>query len=299
MGNEEEYSQILKQKSQKFYSELNRIDTTETMNGNDHNSLSEKIQLKVFISQIENDCSYTIKLYNIIGGKKYPLNEITNCYIQKNKTAVLNHRTIIRYYFERDQPLSVEIIKNKGGFSKMYQINTKLGCVMGSRKNTLLQYLSNSKRETLVLKAEKLKQSEDIINIQFVVTPTNNYVSLKDPKNKMYYEIYSDNLSYRSEFLNDKGVFNPAKIPLGLFKNNKKIIKFFKIYKKAKGNFLVTINELISGKIFNVTINGIPFQIISKCKITKNYTFVDYLQAGVQIGLSVAIDLPCSHVNRP
>ena len=298
MGNEEDNSDFLKQKSQKFYSELNKLDTTEKLNDNDddNKSLSEKIQLKVSIGQIEKECSYQIRLFNIISGKKYPLNDISECTIKNDDmTAILNHRIIIRYYFEKEQPLFVEIIKNKLDNSNIYQINTTLGRVMGSRKNTLTLNISNSENETLILEAEKLKQSEDILIIQFDIKTPKNSISFSEANNKMYYEIYSDNLLYRSECLNDKGLFNPAKIPLGLFKNNNINIKFCKNTKKAKGDFNLTVKELINGKIFDVIINGTPFQIISKCRITKNFTFIDYLKAGVQIGLSVAIDFTRSN----
>ena len=117
----------------------------------------------------------------------------------------------------------------------------------------------------------------------------------------MYYEIYSDNLLYRSECINNFGKFNHIKIPLGFFKNNVINIKFYKNTKKVKGDFYANIQELVNGKVFNITINGTPFQIISKCRVSKNYSFVDYLKAGIQIGLSVAIDFTGSngHPNNP
>jgi hypothetical protein len=294
MGNEENYSDFLQQKSQKFYSELNRLDTTETLKNN-NNSLSEKIHLKVFLSNIDNECSYQIRLFNMIGNKKFLLNDTNKCTNQNNMTAVLDHRLIIRYYFEKQQPLFVEIMKNKSGYCNKFDISTSLGRVMGSRKNTLKMNISNSEREILIIEAEKLNQSEDIIIFQFDIRPQNNGVSFLEINNKMYYEIYSDVLLYRSECLSDRGLFNPVKIPLGLFKNNNVNIKFYKNTRKVKGDFNMTVNELINGKIFDIIINGTPFQIISKCKMTKNFTFVDYLKAGIQIGLSVAIDFTNSN----
>ena len=295
MGNDD-YSDVLNQKNQKFYSELNRLDTKQTINDN-INSLSEKIQLKVYLTQINNGCSYNIRIFTINNGQACPLNEISDCINQDNNNVVLNSRVIMRYFFEKNQPLLVEITRKKLNSTQTHQLNTTLGCIMGSRNNTLQKNVSSSfGNEIVIIQAEKLRQSEDIIIIQFDIRSSQN-VFFNDVKNKMYYEIYSDNLLYRSECINNFGKFNPIKIPLGLFKNNPINIKFCKNNRKVKGDFYENIQELVNGKIFNIVINGTPFQIISKCRVSKNYSFVDYLKAGIQIGLSVAIDFTGSNGN--
>ena len=72
-------------------------------------------------------------------------------------------------------------------------------------------------------------------------------------------------------------------------------ILFIQIPKKLIREFNFNIYEIENHKIFNVNINGSPIQIISTSRLTKNYTFVDYLNAGIQIGLSVAIDFTGSN----
>ena len=42
-------------------------------------------------------------------------------------------------------------------------------------------------------------------------------------------------------------------------------------------------------------LNGVNFKVISRSQLNKNYTFVDYLKAGVQIGLIIAIDFTKSN----
>ena len=295
MGNDD-YSDVLNQRSQKFFSELNRLDTKQTIKDN-ANPLSEKIYLKVYLTKIKNGFSYNIRLFNINNGKMYPLNEVSDCINQDNNSVVLNSRVIMRYFFEKNQPLLVEITRKKLNSTQTHQLNTTLGCIMGSRNNTLQKNVSSSfGNEIVIIQAEKLRQSEDIIIIQFDIRSSQN-VFFNDVKNKMYYEIYSDNLLYRSECINNFGKFNPIKIPLGLFKNNPINIKFCKNNRKVKGDFYENIQELVNGKIFNIVINGTPFQIISKCRVSKNYSFVDYLKAGIEIGLSVAIDFTGSNGN--
>jgi hypothetical protein len=53
---------------------------------------------------------------------------------------------------------------------------------------------------------------------------------------------------------------------------------------------------MIEGKNISIQISkNKSFNIISKCIIKKNLSFIDYLKAGVQIGLSIAIDFTGSN----
>ena len=99
MGNDD-YSDVLNQRSQKFYSELNRLDTKQTINDN-VNSLSEKIYLKVYLTRIKKDYSYNIRLFTINNGQTYPLNEVSDCINQGNNSVALNSRVIMRYFLKK------------------------------------------------------------------------------------------------------------------------------------------------------------------------------------------------------
>ena len=212
----------------------------------------------------------------------------------------MNFPIIIRYYFEKEQPLIVEIERMNSDYSDKFEIKTTLGCIMGSRKNKLEKKISPTENEILILQAEKVNQSEDIINIKFEISSNlNKVISYKEIRNKMYYEVYSEkNILYRSECLNDQGIFNPVKIPVILFINNNIIIFIYKSNRKVRGKFNLNIEEFTNGKSFiNIRVNGTYFKILSKSILTKNYTFADYLKAGVQIGLSIAIDFTNSNGN--
>ena len=291
------YSNLLNQKSTKFFSDASNLNQPETNNDN-LNDISEKIQLKVSINQINKGCIYKVLLFTIINNEKKALNEIGNCTQVDNVTTNLNIPIIIRYYFEKHQPLFVEILKINSNYTNKYQIKTTLGCIMGSRKNKLEKKISTMENEILILQAEKLNQNEDIINVKFEIS-SNTMVSYKEIKNKMYYEIYSEkNILYRSECLNNQGIFNPVKIPVILFKNNNIIVIFYKSNRRKRGTFNLNIEEFTNGNSFiNIRVNGTYFHILSKSMLTKNYTFVDYLKAGVQIGLSIAIDFTNSNGN--
>ena len=72
---------------------------------------------------------------------------------------------------------------------------------------------------------------------------------------------------------------------------------FYKSNRKVRGDFELKVDEFIRRKTFEIRVNGVYFQIISKSLLRKNYTFVDYLKAGLEIGLSVAIDFTGSNGN--
>ena len=291
------YSDLLRQKSEKFYSDSSGLSIAQTLN-EDLKNLSEKIQLKVSLNQIRSGYKYKIKLFNINNNQKISLNEIVDCINQDDTTVYLNTPIIIRYYFEKEQPLLIEIIRIYSEKSFSYQIKTTLGCIMGSRKNIFKEKICESENEAeiLTLQGEKLNQSEDIIRIKFEISSEGKKVSFSEIKNKMYYEIKSEkNLLYRSECLNNEGIFDTVKIPIGLFKDYMLNIIFYDSSRKSCGNFKLNLSEFTNGKLFNIKVKGTQFKILSKSILTKSYTFVDYLKAGIEIGLSVAIDFTNSN----
>ena len=282
------------QKPQKFYTDLSSINPGGKWD-KVNIELSEIIQLKVSINQIEKGYTYKIRLLNINDyNQKSALNDYVECICKDNITANLDLPIVIRYYFEKEQPLIIEILKTKFDDSETFQLDTTLGCIMGSRKNTYQANIFTSESEILILKGEKLNQSEEVIKVTFDIKP-NKKVSFEDIKNKMYFEIFSDIILYRSEYINKEGIFDSIKIPLGLFKDNNIIIIFYNSSKQSCGNFIFNIGDFTNRKTFEIKISGTQFQIISKSFITQNFTFVDYLKAGIEIGLSVAIDFTNSN----
>ena len=296
MGSSSSNSDIpVKKIGQKFYIDVSQLQSQNVKDVNDN--ISENIQLKVSISPIEKGCTYNIKLFKLNNDKiTTPLNELTDCTIEDGKTATLNTPIIIKYIFETEQPLTFDILVIKEGISLHYQVKTTLGRVMGARKNTSKVALSEEGKEMLILKADKLKHNEDIINIKFDIK-TKEEVSFKDDNNKIFYEIYSDKILYRSELLKDNGIFDSAKIPFDLFKDKTITIKFYDNSKKECGDFKVNVLDFVNKKDFEIKVNKFTYKIISRSVLTKNFSFIDYLKSGVEIGLSVAIDFTNSNGN--
>ena len=124
-------------------------------------------------------------------------------------------------------------------------------------------------------------------------------MQFSDSKNKLVFHVMSNSKSpiYNSECLSDQGKFNEVKIPGGLVGQGI-ILSFINNRKKVVAEIQTNVQELINKKQFDVMPNrSKKLTIVSNSILTKNYTFVDYLKAGVQIGLSIAIDFTGSNGN--
>lgn len=193
-----DYSGFQTQKSKKFFTDLSGINSNQDNKEKLNNILIEKIQLKVSIKNIKIGCEYQINLYNINEKQKNPLNEINNCILQDNKVAILNITILIDYYFEKDQNLLIEIIRLEKNIQEEFIVETTLGSIMGSRKNSLSINIPSSDNKILLLEGVKFGKTEEVLNIKFEIR-VNRYITFDNVKYKMYYEIYSDKLLYRSE----------------------------------------------------------------------------------------------------
>ena len=291
MGSEE----IKKQKAEKYFSDLTASNGLQGAQGG-ADSLSEKIALRVSISNIQKDSGYNIQLINNMGGGNIPLGPSENLEKDKLGNAHLKTSLIIQYYFEREQPLLVNIVKSKEGLPPdNWNIQTTVGCIMGSRKNTLIKPIPQGAGENLIISAEKIQQGEDLLFLHFDVK-SNSTVNWDEAKNKFVFKLMSGtNQIYKSECIGNNAKFMPVKIPAGLFTNGM-TFAFYDCKNKVVLTENTSIQELINQKQFSLKMSKKrTFTITSLSCITRNFTFVDYLKAGVQIGLSIAIDFTGSN----
>ena len=194
------------------------------------------------------------------------------------------------FYFEKQQKLQIILIKD----NHPIEINTTLGSIIGSIQSTFTYNYTED--ESLVIKAEKLGKEEDLLDIKF------NLENYSDPNffinNKFYYLITCGNTDiYKSAENTDKGTFEHIHIPIcllqpfytvNLYNLQDKIVYSFK-----RTTHKIKMNEQFTGTIslFN---NGY-LVLVDNSKITKNYTFIDYIKSGVKIALSIGIDFTNSN----
>ena len=293
MGNEE----IKEEKSENFFKDLT-IDTNNDIKNLEDTAknLNEKVSLRISISNIEKGYNYSLQIFELNGqSNRVALNSNETFEKQSNYDALLKTSIIINFYFEREQKLLIEINKYKENTSQKFIIKTTLGCVMGSRKNTLNQQIPQSNGEILTICAEKIGQSEEIFTLDLDVRP-NKPVDWTEIKHKFIFKLNSgNNPIYKSECISDNGVFNPVKIPAGIL-NKGMNFQFFNAKKDIIADISTTVQEMINGKTLPVELSKNHFfNIVSKSNLRRNLTFIDYLKAGVQIGLSIAIDFTGSN----
>jgi len=244
MGNDK----IKRIRSQKFFSELNRVNCTQNQKGNP-SDLNEKKALKSSITNIEKGARYTIQLFSVYGQSNTPLNEPQSCLIdEKTNTAVLTTSILMQYYFEKEQPLLVVINKIGGTNPRSFEIRTILGCVMGSRKNTLIKNIPEANGEVLNVAAEKIGNSEDIFILRLNIN-SNGRINFSESKNKIVFHMMNNSRSpiYNSECISDQGQFNEIKIPGGLVANGI-ILSFINNRKKVITEIQTNTQELVNKK---------------------------------------------------
>ena len=293
MGNDE----IKRQRSKKFFSDLTPANSSQ--NGN-QDELKEKIALQASLSNIQKDSGYNMQFFMISGGSNIPLNsQPENLDKDQAGNAILKTRILIEYFFEREQPLLIKIVCSKEGLPpSVYNVQTTLGCIMGSRKNTLVKQIPDSKAgESLIISAEKIQQSEDLLDFSLDIK-SNTTVNWEESKNKIIFKLNSGgNPVYQSECISDQGKFERVKIPAGILSKGINL-NFIDCKNKSVANINTNIQELVANKVITIKMSkNRTFTATSYSRITKNFTFVDYLKAGVQIGLSVAIDFTGSNGN--
>jgi hypothetical protein len=187
-----------------------------------------------------------------MGGGNIPLGPSENLEKDKLGNAHLKTSLIIQYYFEREQPLLVNIVKSKEGLPPdNWNIQTTVGCIMGSRKNTLIKPIPQGAGENLIISAEKIQQGEDLLFLHFDVK-SNSTVNWDEAKNKFVFKLMSGtNQIYKSECIGNNAKFMSVKIPAGLLTNGMNFT-FYDCKNKVVLTENTSIQELINQKQFSL-----------------------------------------------
>ena len=265
--------------------------TNQNNNGNYNDNSKTPVKLDFFLENAEKGQAYSIIILFPGNVNKFTTERIT----ASNNNILFNTCYICDYFFERQQYLNISLEKNQK--NKGY-IKIPLGIIIGSPKSTYRTEIPDN-REVLTIKANPLNDTNSFLEVDLQARNLDSDFS--EIKNKISYRIAGNagNIIYDSESVNYAGQFDPIKIPLALLEPNF-TISFLNCVRKnlsykqeAPDNFVNNPpNSLYLGLV-----NGTQrINIFNNSKISRHFTFLDYLKNGVTIKLTIGIDFTSSNL---
>lgn len=285
MGKEQS---ILGKPSIKFYKDLKQSNTIKV----EGDGLKKQIKMKVRIEKGEDEAMYSINIY---ADQQNRVNLLSTSQQRANSSGIIDFQEflLMEYYFEKEQSLFIQI--NKNGYL-LESFKTTVGTVFGSRNNTHSKQLNSS--ELIVISSEPLSDTTEYLYIKLQCENlTEN--DLRNPKLLCYYLISTNTKIYQSETISINGVFNETRIPSNLL-SPQFTIQFFNYKKKCVYTLNTNINDFVNQ---TGPFNKLSFDIrkdkkmifTNKSRAMKDYNFMEYIRAGVRLGLDIAIDFTNSN----
>ena len=258
------------------------------LNNNNYENLKEKIKLEFFLQNVKGVYSIRANLLdNKLNG--YDSEQKKS---QSNNTIAFENFFVCDYFFEREQKINVIIYRK----NQTFFVETTLGCIIGSRDSTFSRQYDG--KETLVIKAEKMGMNDTCVDFKLSLKENGMDSNYFGKNNKIIFVISNkDKKLYSSESISYNGQFNNIQIPcyllqpfytVSFFNNNQLISTFNKTVDDIKRN-----PNCLQIKI-PIKNNSFLF-LYDNSEVMENYTFLDFIAAGVRIGLSIGIDFTGSN----
>ena len=267
----------------------------------------EKVNLTISINNVTPNATYFIFSYHYVKDKKELLQQ--ESIKVKNETNITFPTSIITdYYFEKEQKLTfnLKIKENKNEIvykneeekereprDEDYIIDTTMGYIVGAKNSTYKNNINEDINEDLIIKAEKFHNVDSqILEIKIDVI---NEMKLIFNHYLIYFQIYNktNKIIYQSKHL--KEVTYSVKIPCYILNQGFKFV-FFKQRCEEICSFETKIEDIKNELKFQLFLNPVMYYNINIKGIIHNIpTFLDYLNAGVRIGLTIAIDFSSSN----
>ena len=257
-------------------------------------SMKEKIKLEF---SVENSTGKLMGQVYSIQAKLYA-NQVYKFYSELKPSPPYGNLTfesffICDFFFEKEQNLQIILNINN---NQQIPINKTLGCIVGSANSTHRH--EYTKNEFLIIKSKKIGEIVDVLNLNFYFKQVNidkNFFV----NNKIFYVVYCNNKKLcQSALVTKNGTIEPNKIPINFLLPNYTVI-FYNSPNTQLNSFTKTITEVKNEprKLqFQIpTTNNGQLLLYDNSYISKNYTFLDYIKAGVKIALSIGIDFTGSN----
>ena len=273
---------------------FNEIETTKIKRVDSIKDINEKLRLTFSLNNCKDGCSYSINSLLLETEKN---NFSTEEKKAQDDEVSFENFYVCDYYFESQQNIQITIFRDD---TIINTFTTALGYIIGSKNNTLVRKIEN--QEILNIKSEKLGTDKSYIKINIEIKQENNDENYFIRKNKLFFEIICNSLKiYSSESISENGTFNQIKIP-GYLLSPTYTVKFYNCGDKSlKANYdneiyLLNNKEYIGKLRTTIPISKkISLYIYDNSEFNPNYSFYDFISAGVKIKLSIGIDFTGSN----
>ena len=275
--------------SKKYFNDI-EVSNNKNVASEDIDSLREKVKLE-FTIQNPTKANYSIN------ARLYDDQNIN--FSSENKESysenilAFEKFLVCDYYFEKQQNLQITINKN----NYQININTTLGCIIGSRHSTYINKYDGN--ETLIIKGEKMGQNDDFLDINLIIKENGYDQSYYFFNNKMTFVVTCKGKKiYSSEEISGNGTFAPIRIPTCLLQPFY-TVSFYNNYNQIVGSFNKSTQEIEPSKdklqIKIPLLNNNYLFVYDYSEITQNFSFLDFIKAGIRICLSIGIDFTGSN----
>ena len=269
---------------------VDRKDTNDSIiPGSRFQNMKSNIKLEFTIENIERNHRYQIKV-NISGQDPFVTEKVTS----HDSFITFNTCFIGSYFFEKQQVLIISLYRDDIEYGS---IRTSLGGIVGSIGSVFKGAINNN--VVIKVSAQGISEEASYVHCNFEAehtSPSDNFI---DPKDKISYIIISEGKKiYSSESISTKGKFKSVKIPTDLLKRGFGIqfLDGFQEQISYKGEniqqFCIPRNEIYLG----VSANGKRINLYNKSFLFQNVNFIDYIKAGIEIQLYIAIDYTSSNL---
>ncbi|MCQ2821364.1 MAG: hypothetical protein MJ252_29230 [archaeon] len=273
----------------KYYRNLEKTKTSMEETGE---KLKQQIKLRARIESAESGSSYKV----IVSGNDNFTNVLLTSSEQKadlSKAVNFQEFMVMDYYFEIEQPFFLQLSKDGSNY---HRINTTLGSIFGAKNNTFIQQAPGG--ETISIIAEPLLDSKEYLVMKLVCLNLKDK-DYEDKHKGCYYLISSNCKIYQSEPISESGIFQVVNIPINIISPEFKI-EFFNYKNQVKYSATCTPIDFVNpnGIYKEISFNtkgGNTITFKNNTRILKNFNFMDYVKAGVRLGLDLAIDFTSSN----
>ena len=203
------------------------------------------------------------------------------------------------YYFEKQQLLGFKIFKGINS----EEIQTSLGSIMGSRKQTLIKKLSDG--SDFQVHGREIKKSNKLLH--FNISLKGNFkgiplrytiTNLGNKENSVSIKLYDSRVKKTKKNII---TFEICTIPVMFLNTNGKAeennvlieVKDIKT-RNTLGSYNGPIAQLLIPDAIEVPLNN-NNKLNIKCNVVSQPTFIDYLRSGMKINLTIGIDFTGSN----